>query len=67
MASIAAALFAFGAMALPLYWRLRDSRTHLRITYSVGKPEHPADINDIPEKLRTHEPALWITVLTEAR
>ncbi len=50
-----------------LCFRYRDKRTHLKITYSVGKPEHPADINDIPEKLRPHEPALWITVFNRSK
>lgn len=67
VASIAAALFAFGAVAFPLYWRWRDSQTHLRITYSIGKPENPADVKDIPPHERPGGPALYIKVLNESK
>ncbi len=50
-----------------LFFRYRDNRTHLKIKYSVGEPEHPADVNDIPKKLRPHEPALWIKVFNRSK
>ena len=47
--SVFGALFALGAMLVPFYLRWRDKQTYLKITYSLGEPEYPADLNDIAQ------------------
>ena len=50
-----------------LFFRWRDSRTTLKITYSVGEPEHPADMNDLRSELHPREPALYVKVINKGK
>ncbi|PLS84809.1 MAG: hypothetical protein CYG60_15935, partial [Actinobacteria bacterium] len=65
--SVAGAVFAFGALVVPLYLRWRDSKTRLRITYSIGEPEYPADLRDIPPNERPAEPAFYIKIFNKSK
>ena len=50
-----------------LFFRWRDSRTYLKIVYSVGEPEYLPDVNDIPVSDQPREPALWIKVFNQGK
>lgn len=65
--SVFGTLFALGALVVPLILWWHDRRTHLSITYSIGEPKHPTDLNDIPSDQRPRVPALYIKVLNKSK
>ena len=66
MVPILSFIVSFFTLACIVVFRVRDSRTHLEITYSVDEPEHPADLNAIPVDDRPDVPALYVKVFNRS-
>jgi hypothetical protein len=49
-------------LACIVIFRWRDTHARLKISYNVGEPEFPADLNDILPEDQPEKPALYIKV-----